>query len=86
MNTRYVIRSTIAFLLIVCVAASQTLQNVENPPGGDPWPRQVALQGATIQIYQPQLEQWKGNQLDAFAAVSARTQGSNDTVYGVINH
>src|SRR5262249_37831368 len=35
-------------------------------PGGDPWPRKVTIQGATVSIYQPQLESWTGNLLDAY--------------------
>lgn len=54
------------------------------PPGGDPWPRQLTYQGAKISIYQPQLESWTGNMLDAYAAVSIKMQGAEKTEYGVI--
>ncbi len=54
------------------------------PPGGDPWPRQLVYQGAKIAIYQPQLESWTGNMLDAYAAVSIKTEHTNKTDYGVI--
>src|SRR5262245_51621963 len=53
-------------------------------PGGDPWPRTVTANGATIAIYQPQLNSWNGNQLDAYAAVKIKTGGSDITNYGVI--
>jgi hypothetical protein len=50
----------------------------------DPWPRKVMVQGATLSIYQPQLESWTGNLLDAYAAVTIKTPGSAVTNYGVI--
>jgi len=53
-------------------------------PGGDPWPRKVTVQGATVSIFQPQLESWTGNLLDAYAAVTIKTPGSAVTNYGVI--
>ena len=53
-------------------------------PGGDPWPRKVTIQNATISIYQPQLESWTGDLLDAYAAVTIKTPGSAVTNYGVI--
>ena len=54
------------------------------PPGGDPWPRQLNYQRATISIYQPQLDSWTRNLLDAYAAVSIKTPGSQKLDYGVI--
>lgn len=66
------------------IAFSQSGPASEVPPGGDPWPRKVAAQGATIQIYQPQFDHWAGNTLDAYSAVAIRTPGSSDTAYGVI--
>jgi len=54
------------------------------PDAGDPWPRVVTSQGATISIYQPQIDTWSGNQLKAYAAVKVKTAGKKDTDYGVI--
>src|SRR5215472_3818601 len=54
------------------------------PAGGDPWPRLIKARGATMQIYQPQLDQWTGNRLAAYAAVAIHGQSSNDKTYGVI--
>ena len=54
------------------------------PPGGDPWPRQLNYQGAKIAIYQPQLQSWAANLLDAYSAVSIKTAGSQKIDYGVI--
>jgi hypothetical protein len=80
----------VAMVLATCVALSapgmaisQTAPNVP-PPGGDPWPRVVTAQGATISIYQPQLENWTDNMIDAYSAVSIKVQGTKATDYGVI--
>ena len=55
-----------------------------SPPGGDPWPRELTYQGAKISIYQPQLETWTGNMLEAYTAVIIKPHGSNSVDYGVI--
>jgi hypothetical protein len=51
---------------------------------GDPWPRVTTSNGATISIFQPQVDSWVGNQLKAFAAVRIKTATKQDTDYGVI--
>ena len=58
--------------------------NRATQPGGDPWPRTADVNGATISIYQPQLNSWNGNLLDAYAAVKIKVSGSDVTNYGVI--
>ena len=66
-------------------AAAQTAPaNRATEPGGDPWPRTADVNGATISIYQPQLNSWNGNLLDAYAAVKIKVSGSDVTNYGVI--
>src|SRR5262245_7497736 len=82
----------VALALAVCltcssmpVAFAQTTAPARAiQPGGDPWPRTVNANGATISIYQPQLNSWNGNQLDAYAAVKIKTGSSDITNYGVI--
>lgn len=49
-----------------------------------PWPRAVNYQGATISVFQPQVESWVGNELKAYAAVRVKTATKQDTDYGVI--
>jgi hypothetical protein len=79
-----------AILLAACVSLSSPGMAISEsapgalPPGGDPWPRVVTAQGATISIYQPQLESWDDNTLDAYSAVSVKVQGTKVTDYGVI--
>ena len=65
--------------------AAQTTPKPTPPPSpGDPWPRVDTYQGATISIYQPQIESWKGNQLSARSAVKVKTAGAQSTDCGVI--
>jgi hypothetical protein len=54
------------------------------PPGGDPWPRRMTLNGAQISIYQPELQSWTGNTLDAYTAVTIKAAGKDSIDYGVI--
>jgi hypothetical protein len=51
----------------------------------DPWPREVqGSNGATLTVFQPQIEKWDGNQLAFRAAVAATSNGSTGQVFGVI--
>src|SRR5262245_49813705 len=56
------------------------------PPAGsdDVWPRQVVSGGNTFSIYQPRIEQWQGNELQARAAVGVETPASPVARFGVI--
>jgi uncharacterized protein (TIGR03000 family) len=54
-------------------------------PGLDAgWPRKISRDGNTITIYQPQIEKWEGNRLQAQAAVSVETPASPQAVFGII--
>ena len=68
----------------LCAPAAKALASPAkgSPPGGDPWPRQFAYQGAKISVYQPQLSDWTGNRLDAYSAVLIRT-GADKTDFGL---
>jgi hypothetical protein len=84
-------RQLIIFTLIVSLGVSshganvwQTPADTYLPSGGDPWPRAITTPGVTIQVYQPQLNHWTGNTLDAYAAVAIQSEGSHDKAYGVI--
>jgi hypothetical protein len=92
MITANILKYAITNIVITClainppgIAVGQTATNAAATPGDDPWPRRVASPaGATIKVYQPQLDSWAGNMLNAYAAVSVKAQGASDTTYGVI--
>src|SRR5215472_7515238 len=48
------------------------------------WPRQLEINGATVLIYQPQLDKWQGNRLEGRAAVEIHRPGAPAPSYGVI--
>ena len=54
------------------------------PGPSDPWPRRLQAKQGTFLIYQPQLDSWKNNQLEAHAAVSVQPTGAKDPTFGVI--
>jgi hypothetical protein len=89
--TLNICRQAIIFGLILALAVGlpgatirQSPEDSDQSPGGEPWPRQIRAQGATIQIYQPQVDHWTGNKLDAYAAIAIQNQGSKTKTYGVI--
>jgi hypothetical protein len=92
MNLSNTSKQAVALVLAACLivasppaALAQSDQNGASPQmGGDPWPRLAVAVGATISVYQPQLRSWTGNLLDAYAAVTVKTLGSDVTNYGVI--
>ncbi|HXZ25081.1 MAG TPA: carbohydrate-binding family V/XII, partial [Nitrospiria bacterium] len=48
------------------------------------WPRVHQEPGLTIFIYQPQIEQWKGDRIEARMAVGMQKTGAKAPVYGVV--
>ena len=64
--------------------ASSATPSKALPPGGGPWPRPETYQGARISIYQPQIESWTGNKLDAYTSVAIMPKDSKAIAYGVI--
>lgn len=48
------------------------------------WPRQLKVNGATVLIYQPQLDKWDGNRLEGRAAVAVRRPNTPAPSFGVI--
>jgi hypothetical protein len=60
-------------------AASQTVPSVEAP-----WPRTIARDGYDILIYQPQIERWQGNHLEARSAVSIAKETTPAPTLGVV--
>lgn len=50
----------------------------------DPWPRDVTLGKGSALVYQPQINSWKGNQLDWRVAVAITPKGSKNPVYGTV--
>jgi uncharacterized protein (TIGR03000 family) len=56
----------------------------DEAPGDAGWPRKFDSDGNTVTIYQPQVEKWEKNRLEARAAVSIETKASPQPRYGVL--
>src|SRR5262245_30812440 len=60
------------FLLVSLIGLLASPVAAATPIPADPWPRQVAIPGATVLVYQPQVSSWVGNTLDFRAAVAIK--------------
>jgi hypothetical protein len=49
----------------------------------DTWPKQIVRDGNLFSIYQPQIERWGGNELQARAAVALQTASAPEARFGV---
>jgi len=91
--TRFTLLSTvIAFSLILAgerAAFSQAAPNAAVQPAANnnaeaPWPRTIARDGYDILIYQPQVDRWQGDKLEARSAVSIAKEASPVPTLGVV--
>ncbi|MGA9767950.1 MAG: hypothetical protein WBV94_02850 [Blastocatellia bacterium] len=49
------------------------------------WPRTITRNGQTFLFYQPQVDRWQDNQINAYMAVAVQGDGSQQPTYGTIN-
>src|SRR5215469_8018030 len=68
----------VAVMLLIASAGLTALAQNGTPTGQnpDPWPRQVHIDGATMTVYQPQVDSWDGGFLKLRAAVALKPDGS----------
>ena len=61
-------------------------QNSQRPPQPTdaPWPREADRGNEKIMMYQPQLENWTGDQISAYAALALVNKADKKTRYGVL--
>ena len=81
------VRRTIAVLLTAAMMLQPTLAVAQAPVGTQDigWPRQFTKDGATLVIYQPQLDDWKNyKELNARAAFALTPSGGQEAL-GVVN-
>lgn len=82
----------VAVLLLLITSASSSFaqstaggsssQNAASTDSG--WPRKFGSGGYSFSVYQPQIEQWQGNRIEARAAVAVLDAQSHQSTYGVI--
>jgi hypothetical protein len=64
---------------------AQTLQPGQPlEPGALSWPRFYFTNGLDFAVYQPQISQWPGNQLEGRFVVAVRPTGTTNESYGVV--
>jgi len=73
------------------VFAGTTSSRAQAQPAGQPldplslnWPRYFATNGYEFAVYQPQITQWPGNQLQGRFAVGVRPTGTTNETYGAV--
>ncbi|HEY6353006.1 MAG TPA: carbohydrate-binding family V/XII, partial [Burkholderiaceae bacterium] len=80
MDTTSAIRRLI--LAAACLMAAPSLALAQAP--ADPWPRPIQLPGASMLVYQPQIESWVGNQIQLRAAMALRPTSTKDETFGTV--
>jgi hypothetical protein len=68
----------------VSAQATAPVNNSIAASTGESWPRTMARNGTTFMIYQPQVDQWLNNQIDAVAAVAVQGDPSQQPIYGTV--
>jgi hypothetical protein len=72
--------SMLAAVAIALVAGPVLAQT----PPPDPWPRVVDLSGGQVMVYQPQVNEWTGNQLSFRAAMAYKKDKAQGQDFGTI--
>src|SRR5215475_10989472 len=83
--------TALALLLLLLPPGPRPLLG-QTPPATDPsavppegvWPRELVANGANVLVYQPQVDKWDGNRLEARAAVAVRAPGAAQPSFGVV--
>lgn len=76
-----------AALLSPYILADQTADDTQRKiatQSPDPWPRSFMDGTTQLLVYQPQVEQWQGNQITFRAAVSAKADTAKDETFGAV--
>ena len=79
--------SLLSFLLVAFAILPTVLPSgavAQESETGSPWPLKLEGEKGAIIIYQPQLESYTGNQLEARAAVQVSTEDDKTPVFGAI--
>ncbi len=74
----------IALIIALLLLTAATSFSQEKAPNTNEWPRKIEAEKGTVVIYQPQVENFSGNKLEARAAVSVTTKESNIPVFGAM--
>lgn len=77
----------IRWLLSILFSAAMLAQISEcqsSSETDDSWPRAITAGGDQIEIYQPQVDKWRGGKLEGRAAVVVQRAGTTQPIYGAV--
>jgi hypothetical protein len=69
----------------VAAQATAPVNNSSAAIDDESWPRTITRNGQTFEVYQPQVDRWKDNQIDAVAAVAVQGDQAQPPTYGTLN-
>lgn len=81
MRIRCTIPWPLAFLAAVAVLLALTGPTLAD---NDPWPKKLQDAKGTVILYQPQLEDFEGDMIKAFAAISVQTKEMSKPMFGAL--
>jgi hypothetical protein len=77
-------RNSLIFWLIGAFLLSPVSRAQTTAATGGDWPQAVDYNGFHLTIYQPQVDSWKKDRLEARAAVTASRGGSSQEAFGIV--
>ena len=81
---RFLQVSKLCLALMVLILPLSTMAQEEKEINAHDWPREIETAGGKIVIYQPQPETFKGDKMEARAAVSVTPKGKDTPVFGAV--
>ena len=81
---RFLQVSKLCLALMVLILPLSTMAQEEKEINAHDWPREIETAGGKIVIYQPQPETFKGDKMEARAAVSVTPKGKDAPIFGAI--
>jgi hypothetical protein len=85
-HVSFLTRTMAIVLLCGRVAPAQAPSSTEPPAPRLAWPATIHAGGMELVVYQPQVDRWKKDKLEARSAVSAALPGVKEHVLGVVTY
>src|SRR5271154_97892 len=73
------------YLLVAAMVTPLMMAQTPAPASDGNWPKEVNSDGVHLVIYQPQVDSWKKDRLEARAAVTVTQAGSPTQLFGIVN-
>ncbi|HNS17091.1 MAG TPA: hypothetical protein PKH94_06310 [Bacteroidales bacterium] len=79
-----VVRFTLVVLCCIILASNACAASKSKKDGSTEWPYRIETDKGKVLIYQPQVESYDGDRLEAMAAISVSTEEVKEPVYGAM--